>query len=120
MTTASPARTAIVFCCDEAYFFLARGLALSLFEAGYPSGDARLVLIDIGCGPKTLAWLRERGVEIVSIPAGLIPASVEGVIEPVQRALAVRPYLPALLPRFEHFVWLDCDSGCRIASSCRS
>ena len=31
------------------------------------------------------------------------------VIQPVQRAQVVRPWLPELLPQFQHFVWLDCD-----------
>jgi hypothetical protein len=30
-------------------------------------------------------------------------------MRPVHRALVIRPHLPALLPQFEHFVWLDCD-----------
>jgi hypothetical protein len=109
MTTKNPAGTAIVFACDEAYFFLARGLVLSLLEAGLTDGVGRLILIDIGCGPESLDWMKEHGVEVVEIPQGLIPASVEAVIRPVHRALVVRPHLPALLPQFEHFVWLDCD-----------
>src|SRR5271168_1903574 len=109
MTTENPAGTAIVFACDEAYFFLARGLVLSLLAAGFSDGVGRLVLIDIGCGPESLDWMKEHGVEVVEIPPGLIPANVEAVIRPVHRALVVRPHLPALLPQFEHFVWLDCD-----------
>ena len=31
------------------------------------------------------------------------------VITPVQRAMAMRPWLPQLLPQFDHIVWLDCD-----------
>ena len=109
MTTENPAGTAIVFACDEAYFFLARGLVLSLLEAGFADGDGDLVLIDIGCGPESLEWMKEHGVEVVEIPPGLVPATVEAVIRPAHRALVVRPHLPVLLPQFEHFIWLDCD-----------
>jgi hypothetical protein len=109
MVTSNLSGTGIVFSCDEAYFFLARGLVLSLNDAGHPSGDVRLILIDVGCGRKTLAWMRNHGVEIVEIPPGLIPASVAAVIRPVHRAQVVRPFLPTLLPQLEHFVWLDCD-----------
>jgi hypothetical protein len=109
MTTEIPTGTAIVFACDEAYFLLARGLVLSLAEAGFSNRHGKLILIDIGCGAASLDWMRERGVEVVQIPPGLIPASVEAVMQPWQRALVVRPHLPALLPQFEHFIWLDCD-----------
>ncbi|MFI5011425.1 MAG: hypothetical protein ACHQAY_03665 [Hyphomicrobiales bacterium] len=107
--TEKPATTAIVFSCDDAYVFLARGLVLSLAEAGYPDGDTKLILIDIGCGPEALSWMREHGVEIVPFDSALIPQRIMAVIRPVQRAQVVRPWLPELLPRFEHFIWLDCD-----------
>jgi len=109
MTAEIPAGTAIVFACDEAYFLLARGLVLSLAEAGFSDRHGKLILIDIGCGAASLDWMRKSGVEVVQIPPGLIPASIEAVLRPVQRAQVVRPYLPALLPQFEHFVWFDCD-----------
>jgi hypothetical protein len=104
-----PAVTAIIFACDEAYVFLARGLVLSLADAGYPRSDTKLVLVDIGCGPESLAWMRDQGVEIVPFDPALIPQKIMSVITPVQRAMAVRPWLPELLPQFDHFVWLDCD-----------
>jgi hypothetical protein len=109
MTGAQPAATAIVFACDEAYVFLARGLVLSLADAGYPTGDTKVVLIDIGCGPASLSWMKERGVEVVPFDASLIPPAIMAVIKPVQRAQVVRPWLPALLPQYEHLIWLDCD-----------
>jgi hypothetical protein len=92
MATSNPSGAEIVFSGDEA--FLARALVMSLIDAGHPSADVRLVLIDIGCGRQTLAWMRNHGVEIVEIPLELIPASVTAVIRPVHRALVVRPFLP--------------------------
>jgi hypothetical protein len=110
MTSETPPNSAIVFSCDEAYAFLARGLVLSLAEAGFPNDKAAVVLIDIGCGTKTLSWMKEVGIQIVPFKPALIPQSIMSVIEPVQRAQAVRPWLPELLPQFQHFVWLDSDT----------
>ena len=105
----SAAQTAIVFSCDQGYFFLARGLVLSLADAGYPNADAKVVLIDIGCEPESLAWMREHGVEVVAFDASFIPASVRAIIKPSQRAMVMRPWLPQMLPGYEHIIWLDCD-----------
>jgi len=109
MAIGTPVQTAIVFACDEAYAFLAQGLVLSLADAGYPNGNAKLFLIDIGCGPQTTAWMTERAVNIVPFDATLIPEKVMSVISPVQRAQVVRPWLPDLFPGFELLIWLDCD-----------
>jgi hypothetical protein len=103
------AATAIIFSCDQAYYFLARGLVLSLADAGYPSADVGVVLIDIGCDADALAWMKERGVVIVPFDPSPLPANVLSVITPSQRAMAMRPWLPQLVPDFEHLIWLDCD-----------
>jgi len=102
--------TAIVFSCDEGYVFLARGLVLSLAAAGYPNGEFKLVLVDLGCGPESLAWMKDRGVEVVPLDPALIPQKIMAVITPTQRAMAMRPWLSELLPQFEHLIWLDCDT----------
>lgn len=107
MTSASA--SAVVFSSDEAYAHLARGLVMSLSELGFPSSDIRLILIDIGCGPDTLAFMRSRGVEVVGFDAALIPEAVMAVISSAQRAQVIRPWLPDLLPDCEHLIWLDCD-----------
>jgi hypothetical protein len=105
----SPASSAIVFSCDEAYAFLARGLVLSLADVGFPNRDVAVVLIDIGCERETLSWMQDRGIRIVPFDPKLIPQTIMSVIKPVQRAQAMRPWLPELLPQFQHLVWLDCD-----------
>jgi hypothetical protein len=109
MTNDNSVNSAIVFSCDEAYAFLARGLVLSLADVGFPSRDVAVILIDIGCEPDTLSWMKDRGIRIVPLDPQLIPQTIMSVIKPVQRAQAVRPWLPELLPQVQHLVWLDCD-----------
>lgn len=105
----SAANTAIVFSCDQAYFFLARGLVLSLKDCGYPNADTKVVLIDIGCGPEALAWMKDHDVVVIPFDPAPLPPAVLAVITPSQRAMAMRPWLPQLVPGFEHIIWLDCD-----------
>ena len=109
--------TAFVFSCDDAYFFLARGLVMSLADFGYPNTDTRLILIDIGCGAEALAWMKDHGVEIVPFDPALIPQKVMAVIRSSQRAQVVRPWIPDLLPQFDHLIWLIAIYGCRTAIS---
>jgi hypothetical protein len=67
--------TLVVFSCDEKYFPLAKGLVLSLSEARLRESGITLTFIDIGCEPRSIAWLSEHGVQILpssrlsSIPA---------------------------------------------------
>ena len=109
MTNDNSVNSAIVFSCDEAYAFLARGLVLSLADVGFPSREVAVILIDIGCEPDTLSWMKDRGIRIVPFDPKLIPQKIMSVIQPVQRAQVVRPWLPELLPQVQHLVWLDCD-----------
>jgi hypothetical protein len=105
----SAPKTAIVFSCDEAYAFLARGLVLSLAAAGFPNSEAKLVLVDIGCGPQVLHWMKSQGVEVVDFDPRLIPTEVMAVIKPHQRAQVMRPWLPDMLPETDHIIWLNSD-----------
>jgi hypothetical protein len=54
--------------------------------------------------------MKDHGVQVVPFKPALIPQAIMAVIQPVQRAQVVRPWLPELLPQFEHFVWLDSDT----------
>ncbi len=109
MIVESAANTAIVFSCDQAYFFLARGLVLSLADCGYPNPDTKLVLVDIGCDAEAVAWMKDHGVAVVPFDPAVLPPVVAAVITPSQRAMAMRPWLPQLVPGYEHIIWLDCD-----------
>ena len=53
--------------------------------------------------------MREHGVEVVPFDPSFIPQSVLAVIKPSQRAMVMRPWLPQMLPAYEHIIWLDCD-----------
>ena len=108
MTNDNSVNSAIGCSCDEAYAFLARGLVLSLADVGFPSRDVAVILIDIGCEPDTLSWMKDRGIQIVPFDPKLIPQTIMSVIRPVQRAPVVRPWLPELVPQLQRFVWLDC------------
>jgi len=109
MPADKPFTTAVVFASDQGYVFLARGLVLSLNAAGFPTPDIKLVLVDLGLNDDARAWMREHGVDIVPLDDALIPTKIMEVITPVQRAMAMRPWLPQILPHYDHFIWLDCD-----------
>ncbi|HEX3484764.1 MAG TPA: hypothetical protein VHT51_06860 [Micropepsaceae bacterium] len=100
--------TFVVFCCDRNYFPLAKGLVLSLTNAGLEESGIRLAFIDIGCEPDSVAWLRERGVHV--LPSSQLTA-IEGLqnVKGYHLAQICRPYLPRLFPEASAFIWLDSD-----------
>lgn len=110
MQASSSAKTAIVFSCDENYVPLARGLVLSLRALGYPRQDFDLVLIDIGCSKRSLEWMETNEVVIKSLPIDIIPSSILSLIEPYQRALVMRPWLPEILTGYDLYIWFDADT----------
>jgi hypothetical protein len=103
-------KTAIVFSCDENYIALAKGLVLSLRALGYPRQGFELVLIDIGCSQKSLEWMESNEVIIRPLETDLIPKTILSVIEPYQRALVMRPWLPEILVGYDLYIWFDADT----------
>jgi hypothetical protein len=103
-------KTAIVFSCDENYIALAKGLVLSLRALGYPRQGFDLVLIDIGCSQKSLDWMEANEVVLISLKTDLIPKTILSVIEPYQRALVMRPWLPEILAGYDLYIWFDADT----------
>ena len=98
----------VAFSCDEAYFPLAKGLVLSLQNQGLEQRDLGLGFVDIGCTAESLAWLRGRGVRVISASdnaLGGLTASVSGY----HLSQVCRPFLPQLFPEADCFVWLDSD-----------
>ena len=103
-------KTAIVFSCDENYIALVKGLVLSLRELCYPRQGFDLVLINIGCSQKSLDWMEANEVVIRSLKTDLIPKAILSVIEPYQRALVMRPWLPEILAEYDLYIWFDADT----------
>ena len=110
MQASNIAKTAIVFSCDENYVPLAKGLVLSLRALGFPRPGFDVVLIDIGCSPLSLQWMRVHDVQVAHFDAGLVPNSVLDVINPAQRALIMRPWLPEIVEGYDLYIWLDADT----------
>ena len=110
MQAPSFTKTAIVFSCDENYMPLARGLVMSLRALGYPKQGIDLVLIDIGCSQISLQWMESNEVIIKPFPVGLVPQVILSVIEPYQRALVMRPWLPEILDNYSLYIWFDADT----------
>lgn len=100
--------TFVVFCCDQNYFPLAKGLVLSLDRAELENNGITLAFIDIGCEQESVAWLNERGVRV--LPSSRL-TSIEGVegVSGYHLAQICRPYLPQLFPEAACFIWLDSD-----------
>ena len=100
--------TLVVFSCDQKYFQLAKGLVLSLLEKKLGADDIGIAFVDVGCDQQSIAWLRERGVTIVSTSQLM---GLEGVplISGYHLAQVCRPFLPSLFPGTKAFVWLDSD-----------
>ena len=103
-------RVAIVFSCDENYVPLAKGLVLSLRALGFPRPGFDVVLIDIGCNPLSLDWMRVHDVKVTQFEADLVPSAVLDVINPAQRALIMRPWLPEIIEDYSLYIWLDADT----------
>jgi hypothetical protein len=110
MQAANIAKTAIVFSCDENYIPLAKGLVLSLRTFGFPRPGFDVVLIDIGCSPQSLDWMRMHDVKIDYFDPELVPDSVLSVINSAQRALIMRPWLPEIVEGYDLYIWLDADT----------
>ena len=83
---------------------------MSLRALGYPRPGFDLVFIDLGCSQHSLDWLKANEVIIKPFPIDLIPQVVLSVIEPYQRALVMRPWLPEILQNYDLFIWFDADT----------
>ncbi|HXJ01436.1 MAG TPA: hypothetical protein VNH44_09435, partial [Micropepsaceae bacterium] len=108
--------TFVVFCCDQNYFPLAKGLVLSLAGAALEEAGIKLAFIDIGCDAQSLAWFRERGVSV--LPASRL-AAIQGLenVQGYHLAQICRPYLPQLFPEAGCFIWLDSDLWVQVAET---
>jgi hypothetical protein len=101
--------TIVAFSCDEQFFPLAKGLVLSLIEAGAPDLGARMALLDIGCSSASLGWFRQRGVEI-RVPRESVMGPLADPSLGYHRSQVCRPFLPELFPGAKVYIWLDSDT----------
>lgn len=110
-------KLAIVTSCDETYAPLAKGLILSLRAHGFPEAGQRLCLLDIGCSRETLAWMEEQGVETVPLQVKEhIPFRTEHLPRHIA-AMAFRPFMKAVFPGSEVYLWIDSDTWVQLGTS---
>lgn len=103
-------KLAIVTSCDERYAPLAKGLILSLVALGYPRPECQLCLLDIGCSDSTLRWMASHRVRTVQLeeerhipfPTSHLPRHIS--------AMAFRPFMQAVFPGFDTYMWIDSDA----------
>ena len=102
------AAAAIAFATDEAFAPLAKGLVLSIIDRIH-SGIS-LCLVDIGCSSSTIEWMRRQGVTITTFDRkSFLPIKSGSTIRQYQNAQLCRPFLPALFPGHEIYLWCDSD-----------
>ncbi|MEJ0050901.1 MAG: hypothetical protein WDN02_06800 [Methylovirgula sp.] len=100
--------TALIFSTDETYAPLAKGLVLSLVDKN--SINLSLCLVDIGCSPETLTWMKEHGVTISAFDrAKYLPIKLNSAVKQYQDAQLCRPFLPSIFPDHEVYLWCDSD-----------
>ena len=111
--------TLVVFCCDQTYFPLAKGLVLSFQSAGLEQSGIALGFIDIGCNPESLKWFADQGIRIVPYSALMAIDDMRLVSGHVRYHLAqlCRPHLPRLFPGVSCLIWLDSDLWVQIGDS---
>lgn len=98
-------KSVIVSAAGGGDFHRLQGLILSLKD--YPaSRDLPVTVLDLGLAEAQRAWLEERRVALR--PAGLapLPPRADG-LPAVSAAERLRPSLPALVPGFELYLWMD-------------
>jgi hypothetical protein len=104
------ARRLIAFATDQTYAPLARGLVLSLVDAGFPGPDTDIAMVDIGCAPETLDWFRAKGVRVGTFdPSGAYGFAGRMALPRYATAQICRPHLPAIFPGYDILAWLDAD-----------
>ena len=88
---------ALVFSTDENFSPLAKGLVLSVQQQCLPD-EFSFHLIDIGCSPSTIEWMKSNGVQVhqftlsdyVSVRSGLH-------IKRYMLAQFCRPFIPKIV-----------------------
>lgn len=101
-------RCAFVLATDANYFFLAKGLVLSIDERMRSLFDC--FVVDIGLDAAARAWFAEHGVAVVRFDRKrhvyLLP---EQHLPPYADAQLCRPFLREMLPGYDIYLWCDAD-----------
>ncbi|QAZ69154.1 hypothetical protein [Solidesulfovibrio carbinolicus] len=101
-------RCAFVFATDANYFFLAKGLVLSIEERMRSLFDC--FVVDIGLDDAARAWFAAHGVGIVRFDRKrhvfFLP---EEHLPPYADAQLCRPFLRDMLPGYDIYLWCDAD-----------
>lgn len=114
----SAASTAVVFSFDEGFAPLGKGLVHSILEQAMP-GEFALKLVDIGCSPETVTWMKERGVDVKRFNrSDYYPRRLKG-LKSYQDAELCRPFVPEMFPGYEIYVWCDADTWIQNIASLR-
>ena len=101
-------KVALIFAADENFASLAKGLVLSILSQR-GSDLFSLNMIDIGCSPKTLQWMRSKGVNIGKFSLKKYYRNIKASTKPYQDALFCRPFVGDIFPGYDIYVWCDSD-----------
>ena len=101
-------RCAFVFATDANYFFLAKGLVLSIDERMRSMFDC--FVVDIGLDAVARAWFAQHGVTVVRFDRKrhvyFLP---EEDLPPYVDAQLCRPFLREMVPGYDIYLWCDAD-----------
>ncbi|MDH3660238.1 MAG: glycosyltransferase [Alphaproteobacteria bacterium] len=99
-------RAAIVTGADHGYFPLMHALLRTLAGARI-AFDARLLVLDFGLKPLEIATIQGLGAEVVQPSWWFdVPTALRN---PRNLGYAARPMIPAFLPGYDVYLWLDAD-----------
>ena len=103
-----PTRRAFVLATDANYFFLAKGLVLSIDDRIRALFDC--FVVDIGLDDPARAWFAAQGVTVTRFDRKrhvfLLP---EDQLPPYADAQLCRPFLRDMLPGYDVYLWCDAD-----------
>lgn len=100
-------KTTIVTAADSKFYYLLKGLILSL-KAFEMSRDLPVTVLSIGLSGEEKAWLEGKGAQLVEVREERVPQRNDGrpVLSVAQRK---RPFLPKLVPGYDLYLWMDAD-----------
>lgn len=98
-------RIAIITGATDDYVYLLKGLVGSLRSQQPPATD--LHVLDFGLSAASVAWLRAQGCAVLD--PGRAGTSIPEAVRTAGLPHAYKAFLPALVPGYDLYVWLDAD-----------